>query len=423
MTRRVLHMAASEQALARTDASEVTQFAILGALSASHFINDMMQSLLLAMYPLLKGEFTLSFGQLGLITLTYQVTASLLQPLIGLYTDRHPKPFAVSVGMSFTMMGLLTLAFAHRFEAVLIAAALIGTGSSVFHPESSRIARFASGGQHGLAQSIFQIGGNTGSAVGPLIAAFIILPHGRASIGFVALVTLIAIGLMFRVALWYRHHQSAVPAKRRPAELPHGDLPSSRIVGALLVLVLLVFSKYFYLASLSSYYTFYLMAKFHVSAQTAQLNLFAFLFAVAAGTMLGGPIGDRVGRKRVIWVSILGVAPFTLLLPFADLAWTVVLTFVIGLVISSAFSAILVFAQELVPHRVGMISGLFFGLAFGFGGIGAAILGGLTDRYGIEYVYQLCAYLPLMGVVTVLLPDRVKLGCNSSSTSVRPGRA
>jgi FSR family fosmidomycin resistance protein-like MFS transporter len=397
-------MAASKEAIA-TDASEVTQFAILGALSASHFINDMMQSLLLAMYPLLKGEFTLSFGQLGLITLTYQVTASLLQPLIGLYTDRHPKPFAVSVGMSFTMVGLLTLAFAHRFEAVLIAAALIGTGSSVFHPESSRIARYASGGQHGLAQSIFQIGGNTGSAVGPLIAAFIILPHGRTSIGFVALVTLIAIGLMFRVALWYRHHQPAVPSKRRPTEPSTGALPSSRIVGAMLVLVLLVFSKYFYLASLSSYYTFYLMAKFHVSAESAQLNLFAFLFAVAAGTMLGGPIGDRVGRKRVIWVSILGVAPFTLLLPSANLAWTGVLTFVIGLVISSAFSTILVFAQELVPHRVGLVSGLFFGLAFGFGGIGAAILGGLTDRYGIEYVYQLCAYLPLMGVVTVLLPD------------------
>jgi FSR family fosmidomycin resistance protein-like MFS transporter len=398
-------MIASEETIPRRDASEVTQFAILGALSASHFINDMMQSLVLALYPLLKGEFSLSFEQLGLITLAYQMTASLLQPLIGLYTDRHPKPFAVSVGMSFTMAGLLTLAFAHRFEAVLIAAALIGTGSSVFHPESSRIARFASGGQHGLAQSIFQIGGNTGSAVGPLIAAFVILPHGRTSIGWVALVTLIAIGLMFRVALWYRRHHAALTAKRRPAELSNGDLPASRIWGAMLVLVLLVFSKYFYLASLSSYYTFYLMAKFHVSAQTAQLNLFAFLFAVAAGTMLGGPIGDRVGRKRVIWVSILGVAPFTLLLPFANFAWTAVLTFVIGLVISSAFSAILVFAQELVPRRVGLISGLFFGLAFGFGGIGAAILGGLTDRYGIEFVYQMCAYLPLMGVVTVLLPD------------------
>jgi len=398
-------MASSEVAAVRSNPAETTQFAILGALSASHFVNDMMQSMLLSIYPLLKGEFTLSFGQLGLITLTYQVTASLLQPLIGLYTDRHPKPFAVSVGMGCTMVGLLTLAFAHRYEAVLVAAALIGTGSSVFHPESSRIARFASGGQHGLAQSIFQIGGNSGSAVGPLIAAFIILPFGQASIGFVALVPLIAIVLMFRVALWYRQQHVVASARRRAAVTEGAALPRRRIVGSMLILVLLVFSKYFYLASLSSYYTFYLMAKFHLSAQTAQIYLFAFLFAVAAGTMVGGPIGDRVGRKRVIWVSILGVAPFTLMLPFADLAWTGVLTFVIGLVISSAFSAILVFGQELVPNRVGMVSGLFFGLAFGFGGIGAAVLGGLTDRYGIEYVYHLCAYLPLLGIVTALLPD------------------
>jgi FSR family fosmidomycin resistance protein-like MFS transporter len=398
-------MASSEVAAVRSNPSETTQFAILGALSASHFVNDMMQSMLLSIYPILKGEFSLSFGQLGLITLTYQVTASLLQPLIGLYTDRHPKPFAVSVGMGCTMVGLLTLAFAHRYEAVLVAAALIGTGSSVFHPESSRIARFASGGQHGLAQSIFQIGGNTGSAVGPLIAAFIILPFGQASIGFVALVPLIAIVLMFRVALWYRQQHVVGGARRRAAVTEGTALPRRRIVGSMLILVLLVFSKYFYLASLSSYYTFYLMAKFHVTAQTAQIYLFAFLFAVAAGTMVGGPIGDRVGRKRVIWVSILGVAPFTLMLPFADLAWTGVLTFVIGLVISSAFSAILVFGQELVPNRVGMVSGLFFGLAFGFGGIGAAVLGGLTDRYGIEYVYHLCSYLPLLGIVTALLPD------------------
>jgi FSR family fosmidomycin resistance protein-like MFS transporter len=307
--------------------------------------------------------------------------------------------------MGCTMVGLLTLAFAHRYEGVLVAAALIGTGSSVFHPESSRIARFASGGQHGLAQSIFQIGGNTGSAVGPLIAAFIILPFGQASIGFVALVPLIAIVLMFRVALWYRQQHVGGGAPRRGAVMAGAALPRRRIVGSMLILIVLVFSKYFYLASLSSYYTFYLMAKFHVTAQTAQIYLFAFLFAVAAGTMVGGPIGDRVGRKRVIWVSILGVAPFTLVLPFADLAWTSVLTFVIGLVISSAFSAILVFGQELVPNRVGMVSGLFFGLAFGFGGIGAAVLGGLTDRYGIEYVYRMCSYLPLLGIVTALLPD------------------
>jgi FSR family fosmidomycin resistance protein-like MFS transporter len=374
-------------------------------LSASHFVNDMMQSLLLSIYPLLKGEFTLSFGQLGLITLTYQMTASLLQPLVGMYTDRRPAPFAVSVGMGFTMVGLLTLAFAHRYEAVLAAAALIGTGSSVFHPESSRIARYASGGQHGLAQSIFQIGGNAGSAVGPLIAAFIILPRGRASISWVALVTLIAIGLMFRVALWYRHQQSMPGARRRTTAVHGSSLPPRRIGVSLTVLILLVMSKYLYLASLSSYYTFYLMTKFHLAAQAAQIHLFVFLFAVAAGTLLGGPIGDRVGRKRVIWVSILGVAPFTLALPYVDLAWTGVLTFVIGFVIASAFSAILVFAQELIPHRVGLVSGLFFGWAFGIAGIGAALLGVLTDRFGIEYVYHLCAYLPLMGIVTALLPD------------------
>jgi FSR family fosmidomycin resistance protein-like MFS transporter len=411
-------MASSEGAVFRSSQSEATQFAILGALSASHFVNDMMQSLLLSIYPLLKGEFTLSYGQLGLITLTYQVTASLLQPLIGLYTDRHPKPFAVSVGMGFTLIGLLTLAFAPGYAAVLVSAALIGTGSSVFHPESSRIARFASGGQHGLAQSIFQIGGNSGSAVGPLIAAFIVLPHGRASISGVAFATLIAIGLMFRVALWYRH-QTVMTDTGRPAAGRVSVLPRRRIVGSMMILVLLVFSKYFYLASLSSYYTFYLMAKFHLTAEAAQIRLFVFLFAVAVGTLLGGPIGDRIGRKRVIWVSILGVAPFSLVLPFADLAWTGALTFVIGLVISSAFSAILVFAQELIPNRVGMVSGLFFGLAFGFGGIGAAVLGGLMDRYGIEYVYRLCAFLPLMGIVTALLPDRMRSAASQGLSATR----
>jgi FSR family fosmidomycin resistance protein-like MFS transporter len=381
------------------------QFAVLGALSASHFVNDMMQSLLLSIYPLLKGEFTLSFAQLGLITLTYQLTASLLQPLIGMYTDRHPKPFAVAVGMCFTMAGLLTLAYAHRYEGVIFAAALIGTGSSVFHPESSRIARFASGGSHGLAQSIFQIGGNVGSAVGPLIAAFIILPHGRTSIATVALVTVLAIGLMFRVALWNRNQHMKAAARRQAPTCQVAAYPARTIAWAIAILVVLVFSKYFYLASLSSFYTFYLMTKFHLPAQTAQIDLFVFLFAVAAGTILGGPIGDRVGRKRVIWASILGVAPFTLLLPYADLTWTCILTFVIGLVISSAFSAILVFAQELLPRRIGMVSGLFFGLAFGFGGIGAAVLGGLADHYGIEFVYRLCAYLPLLGVLTALLPE------------------
>lgn len=398
-------MSVSEGALGKQERAAGIQFGVLGALSASHLVNDMMQSLLLSIYPLLKGEFTLGFGQLGLITLTYQLTASLLQPLIGSYTDRRPQPFAASIGMGFTLLGLVTLAFAHRYETVVAAAALIGTGSSVFHPESSRLARFASGGSHGLAQSIFQIGGNVGSALGPLIAAFIILPYGRRSIGLVALITLVAMFLMFRVALWYRHQHLLSAARRGRGEVQVALLPPRVVIRAMGILLILVFSKYFYLASLSSYYTFYLMEKFHVAPLDAQLYLFVFLFASAAGTLLGGPIGDRVGRKTVIWASILGVAPFTLALPFADLTWTCALTIVIGFVISSAFSAIVVFAQELAPKRVGLVSGLFFGLAFGFGGLGAAVLGGLADRYSIETVYRLCAYLPLLGIVTVLLPN------------------
>jgi FSR family fosmidomycin resistance protein-like MFS transporter len=394
------------------------QFRILGALSASHLVNDMMQSLLLSIYPILKGEFTLSFGQLGLITLTYQLTASLLQPLVGWYTDRRPKPFAASVGMGSTMVGLLLLAFAHRYEAVLAAAAFIGAGSSIFHPESSRIARFASGGSHGLAQAIFQIGGNFGSAVGPLIAAFVILPHGRSSVGLVALSTLIAMFLMFRVALWYRHQHAVNAARRGPSAAPDALLAPHLVWRAMGILLVLVFSKYFYLASLGSYYTFYLMKKFHLNPQDAQFYLFVFLFASAAGTFLGGPIGDRVGRKTVIWVSILGVAPFTLALPFADLTWTCALSIIIGFVISSAFSAIVVFAQELAPGRVGLVSGLFFGLAFGFGGLGAAVLGVLADRYGIETIYRLCAYLPLLGIVTVLLPN-VRRRSSSSAAANR----
>jgi FSR family fosmidomycin resistance protein-like MFS transporter len=398
-------MSVSEGAATRQVAGDGIHFRVLGALSASHLVNDMMQSLLVSIYPLLKGEFALSFTQLGMITLAYQLTASLLQPLVGLYTDRHPSPFAASVGMCFTMTGLVLLAFAHRYEAVLGAAALIGTGSSVFHPETSRIARFASGGSHGLAQSIFQIGGNVGSAVGPLLAAFIVLPYGRSSIGLVALVTLVAVFLMFRIALWYQGQHLTNVARRQRFEAQHRVLPRRVVVRAMGILVVLVFSKYFYLASLGSYYTFYLMDRFHLSTQAAQLHLFAFLFASAAGTFLGGPIGDRVGRKAVIWVSILGVAPFTLLLPFANLAWTGVLTAAIGFVISSAFSAIVVLAQELAPKRVGLVSGLFFGLAFGFGGLGAAVLGGLADQYSIETVYRLCAYLPLLGIVTLWLPN------------------
>mgnify|MGYP001604376611 CR=1 FL=1 len=383
-----------------------TRFRVLGAISFSHFLNDMIQSLILAIYPLLKGEFSLSFTQIGLITLTYQITASLLQPLVGLYTDKHPKPYSLAFGMGATLIGLLLLSVAPNFGMVLLAAALVGTGSSIFHPESSRIARMASGGQHGLAQSIFQVGGNMGSAVGPLLAAVIIIPRGQYAVAWFGLAALMAIIVLWKIGGWYRQQQLAgVGRKKKAAVAVHDPLPRRTVAWAFLVLMVLVFSKYFYLTSITSYYIFYLMSKFHLSVQSAQVHLFVFLFAVAAGTMLGGPIGDRIGRKLVIWVSILGVAPFTLLLPHVNLMWTGVLTFVIGLILASAFSAILVFAQELVPGKVGAVSGMFFGFAFGMGGIGAAVLGSLADTHGIEYVYRLCAYLPLLGMMAVFLPN------------------
>ncbi|OZB58934.1 MAG: MFS transporter [Lysobacterales bacterium 14-68-21] len=377
-------------------------FPVLGAISFAHLLNDMIQSLILAIYPLLKSGFGLSFGQIGLITLTYQLTASLLQPMVGMAADRRPMPYSLPVGMGFTLCGLLLLADASKFSTLLLAAALVGTGSSVFHPESSRVARAASGGRLGLAQSLFQVGGNAGASLGPLLAAWIIVPHGRGSVAWFALAALLALAVLVRVGRWYRDHQIT---RRALAAAPVAGLPRGKVVGAIAVLVLLVFSKYFYLASISSYYTFYLIHTFGVSVQNAQTHLFAFLFAVAAGSLIGGPVGDRIGRKRVIWVSILGVAPFTLLLPHASLFWTGALSVVIGLVLSSAFSAILVYAQELIPGRVGMVSGLFFGLAFGMGGIGAAVLGRLADTHGIDYVYHLCAWLPLMGLITVFLPD------------------
>ena len=383
---------------------ERTAYRVLGGISFAHMLNDMIQSLILAIYPVLKADFQLSFVQVGLITLTYQITASMLQPLVGMVTDRRPMPYSLPVGMGFTLCGLLLLAAAPNFPILLVAAALVGTGSSVFHPESSRVARMASGGQHGLAQSLFQVGGNTGASLGPLLAAWIIVPHGRGSVVWFSLAALVAIVVLLQVGRWYgRHHQ--VRGKSAARHLSVMTLSRGKIAGALTVLGLLIFSKYFYLASLSSYYTFYLIHKFGVSVQSSQIHLFVFLFAVAAGSLIGGPVGDRVGRKWVIWVSILGVAPFSLLLPHANLMWTGVLTVVIGLILSSAFSAILVYAQELLPGRIGMISGMFFGFAFGMGGIGAAVLGGLADSHGIEYVYRLCAYLPLMGLITVFLPD------------------
>ncbi|WAS99912.1 MFS transporter [Rouxiella chamberiensis] len=381
-----------------------TAFKILSAISAAHLLNDMLQSLILAVYPLLQKEFSLSFTQIGMITLTYQITASLLQPLIGHYTDKHPKPYSLPVGMGFTLAGLLLLAVAQSFDVILIAAALVGTGSSIFHPESSRVARMASGGRHGLAQSLFQVGGNFGSALGPLLAAVIIAPYGKGNVGWFSLAALLGIVLLLQVSRWYSHQQQ-LAKKRGPAPLAVSPLPRGKVVLSLGILLMLVFSKYFYLTSISSYYTFYLIHKFGVSIQQAQFHLFGFLLAVAAGTIAGGPIGDKIGRKYVIWVSILGVAPFTLALPYANLFWTSVLSGIIGVILASAFSAILVYAQELIPGKVGMVSGLFFGLAFGMGGLGAAVLGYVADRTSIELVYQICAFLPLLGILTAFLPN------------------
>lgn len=381
--------------------SSDTRFRVLGAISMSHFLNDMLQSLIFAIYPLLKGNYDLNFTQIGLLTLTYQLTASILQPLVGFYTDKHPKPYSLVVGMGSTCVGLLLLSQAHTFPLLLLAASMVGLGSSIFHPESSRVARMASGGRHGLAQSIFQVGGNAGTATGPLLAAAIIFPFGQGSLAWFSLAALLAMFILWKVGNWYRQQHRSQKMNIAPKA---SGLSRSRIMVALGVLLLLITSKYLYLASLTNYYTFYLMHHFGLNAQVAQYHLFIFLFAVAAGTVLGGPIGDKIGRKRVIWFSILGVAPFTLALPHADLFWTSILSFVIGFILASAFSAILVYAQELVPGRVGAISGLFFGFAFGIAGIGAALMGQLADHYGIEYVYQLCGWLPLAGVITAFLP-------------------
>ncbi len=381
-----------------------TEFPVLSAISCCHLLNDLLQSLLPAIYPLLKGGFALSFAQIGSITLVYQVTASLLQPLVGLSTDRRPQPYSLPFGMGVSLVGLLVLALAASYPQLLVGAALLGLGSSIFHPESSRIARLASGGAHGLAQSVFQVGGNFGSALGPLAAAFVILPRGRASLCWFAIVALVGMALLTFVGHWYRKKGHAQPPARTVVGR-HPHLSRGQVSRAMAVLVCLIFSKYVYLASITSYYIFYLMHHFSVAPQAAQIDLFVFLAAVAAGTVVGGPIGDRVGRKKVIWVSILGILPFTLLLPHVALQTTVVLSAAIGMILSSAFPAILVYAQELMPGRVGMISGLFFGLVFGVSGIAAAVLGKLADVQGIDCVYQVCAFLPLIGLLTAFLPD------------------
>jgi MFS transporter, FSR family, fosmidomycin resistance protein len=380
---------------------------VLAAISFSHLLNDTIQSLIPAIYPILKTSFQLSFAEVGLIALTLQLTASLLQPLVGLYSDRHPTPYSLVVAMGSSLVGLLLLASARSLAVLLTAAALMGMGSAVFHPESSRVARMASGGRHGLAQSVFQVGGNVGSSLGPLLAAFVVVPYGQGSIAWCSLVALLAMMVLWRIGGWYRARlasAAAAPTRTRAAHA-HPHLPPRRVWMAVAILVALIFSKYVYLASLNAYYTFYLITKFGVSVQQAQLDLFIFLAAVAAGTILGGPIGDRFGRKYVIWGSIVGVLPFTLMLPYASLVWTRILTVVIGLILASAFSAILVYAQELVPDRVGLIAGVFFGFAFGVAGVAAAVLGQIADRMGIEFVYRICAVLPVIGFLTAWLPD------------------
>jgi len=412
------------RATASADTGEKTVFKILLTISFCHLLNDTLQSLIPAIYPLLKNAFHLDFGQVGLIALTLQLTASILQPLVGLYTDRRPQPYSLALGMGITLAGLLALALAPSYATVLAAAALMGIGSAVFHPESSRVARMASGGQHGMAQSLFQVGGNAGSALGPLFAAFV-LTKGQSSLAWFSLLAFFGIVLLANIGTWTKRHKSHSPksitadAAYLAAAPAHAPLPTGKIVLSLAILVALMFSKFFYLASLMSYYTFYLMGKFHMSLQNAQLHLFIFLGAVAAGTIIGGPVGDRIGRKYVIWVSILGVLPFTLLLPYSNLFWTSVLSVIIGLILASAFSAILVYAQELLPGRIGAVSGLFFGFAFGLGGIGAALLGKLVDLTSLNFVYHLCSFLPTIGILTAFLPDLApaKTTADQSSTA------
>ncbi|WP_419710197.1 MFS transporter [Pseudomonas sp. NFX224] len=376
---------------------------VIGACALAHLINDLIQAVLPSIYPMLKATYGLTFTQVGLITLTFQLTASLLQPWVGYYTDRHPKPWLLPAGMVCTLIGILMLSMVGSFPAILLASALVGIGSSTFHPETSRVARLASGGRYGFAQSTFQVGGNAGSAFGPLLAAAIVIPYGQGHVAWFGLFAVFAILVQYGLSRWYRNHLNLFKLKQG-TKATHG-LSKGRVTFALVVLAMLVFSKYFYMASFTSYFTFYLIEKFDLSVASSQLYLFLFLGAVAAGTFFGGPIGDRIGRKQVIWFSILGAAPFTLALPYVDLFWTGVLSMIIGFILASAFSAIVVFAQELVPGNVGMIAGVFFGLMFGFGGIGAALLGHLADIHGIEYVYTLCSFLPLLGILTILLPS------------------
>jgi len=396
------------QSLALKDKNTIsgkTVYPILIAISISHLLNDALQSIIPAIYPVVKDTFSLSFAQIGLITLAFQLSASILQPFVGLYTDRKPQPYSLAIGMGFTLVGLIVLSQAPSFHVLILSVAMVGVGSSIFHPEASRMAHMASGGRRGMAQSIFQFGGNFGSSIGPLLAALIIVPYGQSNIIWFSALALLAIILLINIGGWYKR-KIRIKARRPGDEFTHAQqLPKKTIIFSVLILLLLIFSKYIYLTSMTTYYTFYVIHKFGVSVQDSQVYLFIFLFSIAAGTIIGGPLGDKFGRKYVIWGSILGVAPFSILLPYANLFWTVILTIPIGVILASAFSAILVYAHELFPGKVGMVSGLFFGFAFGMAGIGSAVLGGIADRTSIEYVYQICAYMPLLGLMTAFLPN------------------
>lgn len=387
------------------DIIKKTTYSILFIISFSHLINDLLQAVVPSIYPLLKDNFSLTFSQIGIITFTYQIVASILQPFVGMYTDKKSKPYSLIIGMLFTMTGLFLVSIASSFTYLLLSVSLIGIGSSIFHPESSRVAHLASGGKKGLAQSIFQLGGNAGSAIGPLLAAFIVIPHGQSYIAWFCLIALIGIFALYKIALWYTAHLELRNANKAAHKIETHHLSKNRVIASLVILLVLIFSKYFYMASITSYYTFFLIDKFHISIQQSQVYLFLFSGAVAAGTLIGGPIGDRFGRKYVIWVSILGVAPFTLMLPYVSLFWVGTLSVIIGLILSSAFSAILVYATELLPGKVGLVAGLFFGFAFGMGGLGSAVLGKIADAASIEYVFKICAFLPLIGIITGFLPN------------------
>lgn len=410
------------QVIAKT--AEDTVLSVLLMISLSHLLNDTIQSLIPAIYPLVKSSLNLNFSKLGLITFTFQLTASLLQPFVGRFTDRRPQPYSLAAGMGFSLLGLVCLSQANSYALVLLAVALVGIGSSIFHPEASRVAYMASGGRRGFAQSVFQLGGNAGSSLGPLLAALIIVPFGQGYVLWFSLAALLAIVVLVRVGNWYRNNTHRIRSKSHAGGEDGLLLSRQKIIVSLFILLLLIFSKYFYMASMTSYFTFYLMDKFHVSVQHAQLHLFIFQFSIAAGTLIGGPMGDKFGRKRVIWFSILGVSPFTLALPYANLLWTGVLSVFIGVILASAFSAILVYAQELVPGKVGMIAGLFFGLAFGMGGLGSAVLGNLADHTSIRYVYHLCSFLPLIGLLTAFLPnvERKKRGFSTTLAGAAAGK-